>query len=145
MEREIQGRAVTWATLRGDRADWLAQNKLNLLVQFGLRRHPDLPDVPSAIEFAKDSDTRSLFELFFATLQAGRPFAVPQKTSPDRLAALRAGFKSLSNDKEYIAEAASHGGSVEFLSGEDIDSLVASIYRTPARLIERARKLVNER
>ena len=142
---EIQGRAVTWTTLRGDRADWIAQKKLNLLVQLGLKRHPELPDVPLAIEFAKEPDTRSLFELMFATLEAGRPFAVPQRTPQDRLAALRAAFHSLSNDKEFIAELTSHGGSVEFLSGEDIDSLVASIYRTPAQLIERARKLVNER
>jgi tripartite-type tricarboxylate transporter receptor subunit TctC len=142
---EVQGRAVTWTTLRGDRADWIAEKKINLLVQLGLKRHPELPDVPSAMEFAKEPDTRSLFELMFATLDAGRPFAVPLKTPQDRLAALRAAFKSLSDDKEFVAELTSHGGSVEFLGGEDIDRLAASIYRSPPQVIERARKLVNER
>jgi len=144
MERgEVLGRAVTWTTLRGDRADWITQNKINLIVQLALKRNPELPNVPSAIEFAKDEDTRTLFELMFSTLEAGRPFAVPLRTPPDRLVALRAAFKSLSNDKEYIAEQTSHGGSVEFLGGEDIEGLLTSIYRTPPHLIERARKLVN--
>src|SRR5204862_7525884 len=114
---ELHGRAVTWTTLRGDRADWIAQNKINLIVQLALKRNPELQNVPSAIEFAKDPDTRTLFELMFATLEAGRPFAVPLKTPPDRLAALRTAFKSLSNDKDYIAEQTSHGGSVDILGG----------------------------
>jgi tripartite-type tricarboxylate transporter receptor subunit TctC len=141
---EVQGRAITWTTLRGDHAEWLAQGKINLLVQFGLTRNPELPDIPSAIELVKDGDDRRLFELMLATLDAGRPFAVPLSTPPDRVAALREAFKSLAQDRDFLAELASRGGSVQFLSGEDIASLVASIYHTPAELIEKARKLVNE-
>jgi tripartite-type tricarboxylate transporter receptor subunit TctC len=142
---EVQGRAITWTTLRSDQADWLAQKKIDLIVQFGVKRNPDLPDVPSAIEFARGPDDRSLFNLMFATLDAGRPFAVPLNTPADRVAALRAAFKALAEDREFISELTARGGSVEFLSGEEIESLAAAIYRTPPELIERARKLVNER
>jgi tripartite-type tricarboxylate transporter receptor subunit TctC len=142
---EVQGRAMTWTTLRSDHADWLAQNKINLLVQLGLERNPELPDVPSAIEFARKEDDRRLFQLMLATLDAGRPFAVPAKTPVERVFALRTALKALAEDSEFTNELTSRGGSIEFLSGEQIEALVGAIYRTPSVLIERARKLVNER
>jgi tripartite-type tricarboxylate transporter receptor subunit TctC len=142
---EVQGRAITWTTLRGDHADWLAQKKVNVLVQLATKRNPELPDLPSAIEFVKNPDDRQLFELMFASLEAGRPFAVPPGTPADRVAALRKAFADLPNDKEFVAELQSRGGSVEFLSGQDMETLITNFYKTPPALVDRARKLVNEK
>jgi tripartite-type tricarboxylate transporter receptor subunit TctC len=141
---EVQGRAITWTTLRGDHPDWLSEKKVDLIVQFALKRNPDLPEVPSAMESVKDEKDRRLYELLFATLEAGRPFAVAKGTPPDRLAALRKAFAELAQDAEFLKELQQRGGSIEYLPGEEIEQLISSIYATPRDVIDRARALVAE-
>ena len=34
--------------------DWLREHKINILVQIGLRKAPDLPDVPLLIDLARE-------------------------------------------------------------------------------------------
>jgi tripartite-type tricarboxylate transporter receptor subunit TctC len=142
---EVQGRAMTWTTLRGDHPNWLNERKINVLVQLALERNPDLPQVPSAMEFVKDEKDRRLYELLFATLEAGRPFAIGQGAPPARVAALRRAFAELSQDGEFLNELQQRGGSVEYVTGEGVETLISSIYATPRDVIERARILVGER
>jgi tripartite-type tricarboxylate transporter receptor subunit TctC len=142
---EVQGRAMTWTTLRGDHPDWLSEKKVNLIVQLALKRNPDLPQVPAAMEFVKDEKDRRLYELLFATLEAGRPFAIGQGAPPARVAALRRAFEDLSRDGEFLNELQQRGGSVEFVTGEGVEKVVSSIYATPRDIVERARVLVGER
>jgi tripartite-type tricarboxylate transporter receptor subunit TctC len=142
---EVQGRAMTWTTLRGDHPDWLSEKKVNVIVQLALKRNPDLPQVPSAMEYVKDEKDRRLYQLLFATLDAGRPFAVANGTPPDRVLALRKAFAALAQDSEFLGELQRRGGSVEYITGEEVEQLTASIYATPRDVIERARVLVGER
>jgi tripartite-type tricarboxylate transporter receptor subunit TctC len=139
---EVQGRAITWTTLRGEHSDWIKDGKVSILVQLAVRRHPDLPQVPLAVDFVRNDEDRQLFDLMFAPLDAGRPFAVPLETPPDRVAALRAAFAGLAQDAEFVAELTQRGGTVEFMSGEDMQALVTKLYATPAPLIAKARELV---
>jgi tripartite-type tricarboxylate transporter receptor subunit TctC len=141
---EIQGRAITWTTLRGDHPDWLSEKKINVIVQLALKRNPDLPEVPSAMEYVKDEKDRRLYELLLATLEAGRPFAVAKGTPPDRVAGLRNAFAELSQDGEFLKDLQQRGGSIEFMAGEEIEQLISSIYATPRDVIDRARTLVAE-
>jgi tripartite-type tricarboxylate transporter receptor subunit TctC len=141
---EVQGRAITWTTLRADHPDWLSEKKVDVIVQLALKRSPDLPDIPSAMEYVSDERDRRLYQLLFATLEAGRPFAVAQGTPPDRLAALRKAFAELSHDSEFLEELRQRGGSIEYITGEEVEQLIASIYATPRDVIDRARALVRE-
>jgi tripartite-type tricarboxylate transporter receptor subunit TctC len=141
---EVQGRAITWTSLRGDHPDWLSEKKINVIVQLALKRNPDLPEVPSAMEYVKDEKDQRLYQLLFATLEAGRPFAMAQGTPPDRVAALRKAFAELSQDGEFSSELQQRGGSIEYMTGEEVEQLIASIYATPRDVIDRARALVRE-
>lgn len=136
---EVQGRAITWTTMRSEHANWLKEHKVNLLVQMAMQRHPDLPDVPSALDYVHSASDRQLFELMFVVLEAGRPIALPPQTPADRLAALRRAFADLSADAEFRAEIASRGGSLELLPGEQMQILLDAIYRTPRDVLMRAR------
>ena len=56
---EIQGVGnYTWTTLLAGHADWLHDKKMVLLMQLGLARHPDLPDVPLVMDFAKNDEQK---------------------------------------------------------------------------------------
>ena len=142
---EVQGRAMTWTTLRGEHPDWLNDNKVNVIVQLALKRNADLPAVPSAVEYIKNENDRRLYQLLFATLDVGRPFAVAKGTPPERVAAIRKAFGELSQDREFKKELEQRGGSIEYLTDEDVEQVISSIYMTPRDIIDRARKLVGER
>jgi len=142
---EVQGRAVTWTTLRGDHAAWLVERKVNLLIQLAMQRHPDLPAVPSVLDHVTRASDRQLLELMFAPLEAGRPIALPPEMPPDRLAALRTAFERLGKDPDFLAEIASRGSSVELLSGHETQVLVENLYRTPPEILARAREIRSQR
>src|SRR5665647_459843 len=54
---EVEGRGGNaWASLKSSNKEWLDQKKINFLVQIGLEREPELPDVPLLLDLVK-SDT----------------------------------------------------------------------------------------
>ena len=142
---EVQGRAMTWTTLRGEHPDWLKDNKVNVIVQLALKQNADLAVVPSAVEYIKGENDRRLYQLLFATLDVGRPFAVAKDTPPERVAAIRKAFGELARDSEFLKEPEQRGGSIEYLTGDEVEQVISSIYMTPRDVIDRARKLVGER
>jgi tripartite-type tricarboxylate transporter receptor subunit TctC len=142
---EVQGRAITWTTLTADHAQWLAEKKVNVLIQLTTRPHPDLPDIPLALNLARTEQDRRLFELMLSPLEAGRPFAVPLDTPAERIAALRASFEAVAKDPSFQAELKARGGSVELMPGGAIQALVDQLYQTPKELIARARGISQAR
>ena len=70
MERgELQGcGGPFYSSLTNGRPDWLRDKKVTLLVQFALDKHPDLPDVPLLLDFAKTPQDRQEMELAVASL-----------------------------------------------------------------------------
>src|SRR5262249_4670902 len=51
---------LSWSTLKGRYPHWLKDKKANILVQAGIKKQPELPDVPSASELAKQADQRQI-------------------------------------------------------------------------------------
>ncbi len=41
---------------------WLKDKTINLILQIALRKHPDYPDVPLALDFVKDPNDRKVME-----------------------------------------------------------------------------------
>src|SRR5215467_2349197 len=68
MERgEVQGMVGDdWASIKANKAAWLRESKVRILMQMTAARHADLPDVPLAGEFAKQEDNRRVLALFVA-------------------------------------------------------------------------------
>ena len=72
---EVQGRCGwSWSGIVAERRQWIDEHKINVLVQFGLNRHPDLPDVPSILDRAKTDEQKQILQLVLARQPLGRPF-----------------------------------------------------------------------
>ncbi|MDB5644130.1 MAG: tripartite tricarboxylate transporter family receptor [Hyphomicrobiales bacterium] len=141
---ETDGNAGTsWATLQGAKRDWMTEKKINLLVQLGLKKHPDLPDVPLALDLASNADDRKVLELILSRQQMAYPYAAAPGVPADRLAALRTAFDAMVKDKDFVADAKKQGFEVDAMTGNDIGKLVKELYASPPALIERARAAVN--
>ena len=54
---------LAWQTWKLTSPDWIANNKLNVLTQFGLEKNAEIPDVPLAIDQMKNPDDKKVLEL----------------------------------------------------------------------------------
>lgn len=142
---ELDGRAtLPWGALKGRNADWLNEKKVNLLYQTGLSKHPDLPDVPLAIDFSRTADDRRVAELFFAAEEVGYPYAAPPGVPADRLAALRGAMDRALADPALIAEAAKLGLDINPVNWERMTKVIADAYSAPQAIRTRLRETIGE-
>jgi tripartite-type tricarboxylate transporter receptor subunit TctC len=142
MERgEIDGRCGwSWSSIKAEKAQWLAEHKLNLIVQLALEKAADLPDVPLITELATSDRQRQILKLIFSRQTMGRPFAGPPGIPPDRAEALRKAFDLTMKDPEFLAEAQTRGLEINPVSGHDVEKLIAELYATPRDVVTEARE-----
>ncbi|HEX4407795.1 MAG TPA: hypothetical protein VH206_03380 [Xanthobacteraceae bacterium] len=141
MERgEVKGRCGwSWSSVKSTRQAWLTENKMTVLVQLSLTRHPELPDVPLITDFAKNDEERQILKMVFARQVMGRPYLAPPNLPADRLATLRQAFMDTMSDKDFLAEATKVELEVNPVSGADVEKLVKDVYATPAGIIAKAK------
>jgi len=144
MERgEVQGRCGwSWSSVKSTHRSWIDNKQINVLVQFALAKHPDLPDVPLITNLAKDDEQLQELKLIFARQVMGRPYLAPPGVPRDRADALRKAFMDTMNDKDFLADAERSKLEITPVSGEEIERLVAEIYKTPAAVAKRAGELI---
>ena len=144
MERgEVKGRCGwSWSSVIAAHPTWLKEKKINILVQFALAKHPDLPDIPLVIDLAKNDEDRQMLRLIFARQVMGRPFQGPPGVPPDRLHALQQAFMDTMKDKDFLAEAEKAQFEITPVSGEGIEKLLADVLKTPPAIAEKAGALV---
>jgi tripartite-type tricarboxylate transporter receptor subunit TctC len=143
MERgEVQGRCgLGWDSIVARYSHWTKENKVSILVQFGLSKHPDLPNVPSLVELAKTPQDRQLAELMLAPLEMGRPFFAPPGVPADRVRILRRAFDATAEDPEFVADVEKQKVELFPISGEAVETLVRRIYATPQEVVETAKQI----
>ena len=76
---------LSWSTMKASRPHWIRDNLLNVIVQMGLDKLPDLPNVPSALDLVSDPEKKQVLELILIRQEPGRPLAVPPGVPADRV------------------------------------------------------------
>lgn len=138
---EVHGISTAHSTLMANRADWVRDKKVNILVQFGGTRMHDLPDVPTAIQIAPDAEARQLLEFIASKFVLARPYALPPDTPPDRVKALRAAFNATMKDPAFLRDAEKVSLLINPVSGEEMDRLIERIEKTPDAIVDRIRDI----
>lgn len=144
MERgEVDGRCGwSWTSIKAEKAAWLAENKLNLILQLALEKARDLPNVPLIVDKAQTEAQRQILKLIFSRQTMGRPFVAPPEIPADRRDALRAAFDQTMKDPGFLADAEKSKIEINPVGGAAIDALVKDLYRTPPDVVAQARKAV---
>ena len=135
MERgEVDGYpSVFYNSLMATRPNWLKDKMVKLLVQMGLEKEPNIPDVPFALDLLSNPDDKLLSIAAYAPLQAGRPYLMPPGVPADRVAAMQKAMMDTFKDPAFIAEANKRGMDVSSpRSGEELRDLLQRVYtKTP--------------
>ena len=117
---EVGGRGSnSWASWKSSRPQWITEHKINVLVQIGLKRHPDLPDVPLLFELAGNDQDREVLRFISADTAISRAAVTTPETPPERVAALRKAFMDTMRDPQFLAEAEKMQVDISPLSGEE--------------------------
>lgn len=143
MERgEVSGRGSnSWASWKSTKPDWIREKKLNILVQVGLTRHPELADVPLLLELATNDLDRQVMAFISAETTIARAIVAPPEVPADRIDALRRAFDATMNDPEVIAEATKTSLDLSPMRGEDAQQIADGIVNATPAVIDRAREL----
>ena len=104
-------------------------------------RAPDL-GVPSVEELARSPDDRKLIELVVSGTRLGRPMATTPDVPEERVAALRAAYRATMADPAFRAEAEGLNFEVAPVYGEEMQTIVGEVMRTPKELAARAKHLL---
>lgn len=136
----VSGRG--YSSLMSGSAHWVRDNKVNILMQFGLKPHPALKNVPFALDLVKSPDDRKVLEFIFTKYDILRLYFAPEGVSQDRVTALRASFDATMKDPEFLARAKKSRIEVDPVPGTRVQEMVQALYKTPKPLVDRARNLL---
>jgi len=142
--REVDGSgAITWASLKATQPQALRKKQVRALVQFGLTKHKELPDVPWIYDYVRNDADRAALDLMFGTQEFGRPYLVAEGVPDATVAVLRAAFNTTMSSAEFRADAARRGLDLDPTTGEEVQRVAESVQRTPAAVVDRVRKFVD--
>jgi tripartite-type tricarboxylate transporter receptor subunit TctC len=136
---ELHGDCGSWGSVP---RHWIAEKKINIFARVSKVTLPELKDVPFIGDFA-DEDQKRVIQLLTTHNDMFRPFIVHKDTPPATLKMLREAFWQTVNGKAMLDEAhRTNREVIEPIRGENLDKLVAELYKTPANLVARAAEAV---
>jgi tripartite-type tricarboxylate transporter receptor subunit TctC len=144
MERgEVDGRGSnSWTSWKTTRPDWVRENKINILVQIGLTKAPDLPDVPLLMELGTNDDDRRLLRVLSSSTHIGRPIFTAPDVPAERIAALRKAFDAMVHDPAFVEEAKREKFDIEPSTGEAMQKIVTEMMAVPKAQSERLHQII---
>jgi tripartite-type tricarboxylate transporter receptor subunit TctC len=144
MERgEVGGRGSnSWASWKSTRPQWLAEKKIIILVQVGVKRNPDLADIPTMQDLAKNENDRQVLAFISADTAISRPLVTNNGMPADRVEALRRAFDATMKDPAFLAEAENSKTDINPMTGEEAQKIAEATISTPADVLARANALI---
>jgi tripartite-type tricarboxylate transporter receptor subunit TctC len=144
MERgEIGGRgSSSWALWKSTRLQWLAEGKIYILAQVGMKRNPELADIPTLQELAKNDADQQLLAFISKDTAISRPLVVHGDAPRERIEALRRAFDATVKDSEFLAEASKSKIDISPMTGEEAQKIAEATLNAPADIRARAAALM---
>jgi tripartite-type tricarboxylate transporter receptor subunit TctC len=146
MERgEVLGRGSnSWASWKSTKPQWISEKKIFILVQVGLKRDPELADVPLLIELASNDRDRKLMTFVSAETAISRALVTTPGVPPERVEALRRAFDATMKDPQFLADANKAQMDISPMTGEESQIIADQIANTPADVVAYAHEILGD-
>jgi tripartite-type tricarboxylate transporter receptor subunit TctC len=133
-----------WSSVKSQKADWVRDRKLNLLVQVALDPEPELTrlGVPQIWQYVSRDDDRKVAELVVSQQVFQRSYIAPPGTGAEQIGILRTGFDATMKDEAFLTDAEKMRLSITPLSGAKVQELIDRLYKTPKALVDRAKTVI---
>jgi tripartite-type tricarboxylate transporter receptor subunit TctC len=140
---EIAGLLSSWETFKSIWRKELESGNLQIVLQVVPKGHPELPNVPLAINFATNEDARKLIRAgAYSYATVARPYVLPPSTPKDRVQILRQAFTITMNDRSFLAEAKKATLDINPLSGDELEKTVEGLVELDAPLVKKLKEIL---
>ena len=138
MERgEVEGHSTSWEAYKSAHPDWIKDKKINVVVQYGLNRHPDLPDVPTCVEIAKTDEQKQILRAVVNATEIGKAILSSPGLPAERVAALRKAFMDMTKDHEFASELEKMRVELTPMDGAKLQELVQEVGNLTPDLVQK--------
>lgn len=135
---EIDLVSSAWNSWRVTHKRQLDNGDLVAVIQTGLKRNRELPDVPLMQELVDDAQSKKVIEFASAGAMIGRALVAPPGVPEARVKWLRALFDKMTADPAMIEMATKRGLELEPTPGEQVQKFSDAIVKTPPDVVEKA-------
>lgn len=150
-KKEVDGACWGWESMRTTgRAmlDASGDDKLIPFITHGKSEDPEVKDLPrlrDVIKAKAGEEGLAILNAWLPQYDFQRPFSMPPGTPKARLAIIRKAFGATLEDPEFLADARKSKLLITYVSGEEIEQLVAQILATPESAKKKLQFLVPKR
>ena len=137
---EVEGHSTAYEAVRAAKPAWFKDGSINVLSQFGLKRLPELPDVPTAIETADTPEKKQILTAIMSASEIGTSFFTTPRTPVEQVTLLRRAFDATMTDAAFTGDLQRMGMSMGPMTGEDLQKLVTDVSSITPELLEKVRK-----
>jgi len=140
---EIAGGCWGWDSVSVTWRKALDAGDVVVVLQANRRTHPDLPNVPQAIKFAKTDEARKMIEVgIHGDSDIVRTYTLPPGTPKDRVAALRKAFTATLKDPEFVADAKKSRLNIGPIPVADIERDIAGLFKLDPALVAKLKDVL---
>lgn len=140
---EIDGACFAWQSIKTTWRKALDAGNVSVLLQIMAQPHPELPNIPVAMNFAKTSEARKL-------LQAGvqdpaaitLPYSLPPGTPKERVQELRMAFQETLRDKEFLSEAGKAKLDIDPIAGDEVERIIKGLFDLESASVAKLREIL---
>lgn len=137
---EVHGINSSYTSFRVRFPQYISGNKVTWLVQVGLSKEPDLPNVPLLRDLIKDPVHKQVMDLVSISNEFGRFYYLPPGVPKDRVAAWRKAFAATLKDPALLVEAKKRKVPIEFVPHTRLEQLLDQLHSAPKNVLTVAQK-----
>jgi tripartite-type tricarboxylate transporter receptor subunit TctC len=142
MERgEVEGHSTSLEVVRAVHPEWLPEKKVTPLVQYALKRHPELPNVPMSWELGRNDEEKQILRIVANATEVGKMILSTPNTPADRITALRRAFDATMQDEAFMAELKAQRVELGPMSGEELQKLVVEVGTVSPSIIDKVKAI----
>ena len=140
---ELAGGCWAWESIKTMWRKGIESGDVAVVVLAMSKKHPELPNVPLAIDYAKGEEGRRLLKYgIHDTAIITRPYFLPPGTPKERAQLLRRAFSDTLKDSEFLAEAKKSNLDIEPVSGEEMEKVVAGLFKLESGMVAKLKEVL---
>lgn len=137
---EVDGRCLTWSSLKANHPQWISENKVRILLDVSLRANPELPKgTPWIMDIIDDEADKEVMRLFLTPGDITVPLAVMPGTPDDIVALHRSAFEKAIKDKAYLHDAKRRNQALSPRNGEEVAGMIESLFTARPEYIQKVK------
>jgi tripartite-type tricarboxylate transporter receptor subunit TctC len=146
---EVQGAENSFLGMEERFPDW--RDRIGVLVQLSLNKHPRMNDIPLVFDFIKPewvapgltvAEVEQIWRMILTQQAVGRPYAFGPKVPAERVKAMRDAFKAVLTDAAFLADASRSRLELQVLDGDRIQNMIAAVSSAPPAIVDKLRDLI---